>query len=216
MSETCSQSVDATGPVAVIDDDSGLRDALAELFDSAGLECQGYDSAEAYFDALERGEARAQGCAVVDVCLPGKDGMSVLRRLVRMAPGFPVIMITGHGDVPMAVEALKTGAVDFIEKPFDPDSVLNAVRQALGRSAEDQRHHALIEQVLTRLDLLTPREREVVDHMVVGQSNKEIAAQLGISPRTIEIHRARVMEKMQVGTLAELVRLMVPIESTRS
>jgi two-component system response regulator FixJ len=207
--------VDFAGTVVIVDDDMGLRDSLIDLFDGAGLESQGYDSAESFLDALDRGVVRACGCALVDVCLPGENGLTLLRRLLRVAPNFPVIMISGHSEVSMAVDALKTGAVDFIEKPFDPDRVLRIVRDAMNQCAEEQRSHAALEAVRARLELLTPREFEVADRMMAGCSNKEIAAYLGISPRTVELHRARVMKKMEVRTLAELVRLTVPMAGIR-
>ncbi|CAK0779331.1 Transcriptional regulatory protein FixJ [Azospirillaceae bacterium] len=189
--------------VAIIDDDDALRDALAELLEAVGFQTKGFHSAESFIETLPVWRA---GCALVDVRLPGMDGIALLKQIAETAPGFPVIVITGHGDVPMAVDALKTGAVDFIEKPFDPDRVLDSVKQALGRSAEVRRDQIQSEELQARLELLTPREREVMDHMVIGHSNKVIAARLGISPRTVEIHRSRVMEKMAVDTLAELVR----------
>ena len=133
--------------------------------------------------------------------------MELFRKLADVAPGFPVVILTGHGDVPMAVEALKAGAVDFIEKPFDPDRLLTSLRQALSRDAVIRETKSALEEFQALVDKLTPRECEVMDFMVLGQSNKMIAAKLGISPRTVEIYRARVMDKMQVRSLAELVRM---------
>lgn len=190
--------------IAVIDDDDDLRDALAVLIQATGWRSDLYASAE---DFLEAFPTRRATCALVDIRLPGMDGMALFRQLCEQTPGFPVVILTGHGDVPMAVEALKAGAVDFIEKPFDPDRLLDGLRQALSREAATRETRSALEQFRTLVDRLTPREREVMDFMVLGQSNKMIAAKLGISPRTVEIYRARVMDKMQVRTLAELVRL---------
>ena len=194
--------IDST--VAIIDDDDALRDALAVLVTAAGWRAEGFVCAEDFLASLDGERA---GCALIDVRLPGMDGMELFRRLAEAAPGFPVVMLTGHGDVPMAVEALKAGAVDFIEKPFDPDRLLTSLRQALSRDAEIRETKLALEEFRTLIDKLTLREREVMDLMVLGQSNKMIAAKLGISPRTVEIYRARVMDKMQVRSLAELVRL---------
>ncbi len=190
--------------VAIIDDDDALRDALAVLVTAAGWRADGYPTAEAFLASLDGERA---GCALIDVRLPGMDGMELFRRLAEVAPGFPVVILTGHGDVPMAVEALKAGAVDFIEKPFDPDRLLSSLRQALNRDAVIRESKSALEEFQGLVDKLTPRECEVMDFMVLGQSNKMIAAKLGISPRTVEIYRARVMDKMQVRSLAELVRL---------
>ncbi len=190
--------------VAIIDDDDALRDALVVLVTAAGWHADGYPSAEAFLASLDGARA---GCALIDVRLPGMDGMELFRKLAEVVPGFPVVILTGHGDVPMAVEALKAGAVDFIEKPFDPDRLLSSLRQALNRDAVIRESKSALEEFQGLVDKLTPRECEVMDFMVLGQSNKMIAAKLGISPRTVEIYRARVMDKMQVRSLAELVRL---------
>ncbi|MEI6559763.1 MAG: response regulator [Rhodospirillaceae bacterium] len=190
--------------VAIIDDDDALRDALVVLVTAAGWRADGYASAEAFLASLDGERA---GCALIDVRLPGIDGMELFRKLAEVAPGFPVVILTGHGDVPMAVEALKAGAIDFIEKPFDPDRLLTSLRQALNRDAVIRETKSAIEEFQSLVDKLTPRECEVMDFMVLGQSNKMIAAKLGISPRTVEIYRARVMDKMQVRSLAELVRM---------
>ena len=190
--------------VAIIDDDDALRDALAVLVSAAGWHADGYASAEAFLASLD--DERAS-CALLDIRLPGMDGMELFRKLADVAPGFPVVILTGHGDVPMAVEALKAGAVDFIEKPFDPDRLLSSLRQAMSRDTEIRETRSAHEEFQLLVDKLTPRECEVMDFMVLGQSNKMIAAKLGISPRTVEIYRARVMEKMEVRSLAELVRL---------
>ena len=193
--------------VAIIDDDDALRDALAVLVSATGWSVDTYASAEAFLVSLT-GSERA-GCALIDVRLPGMDGMELFRKLAEVAPGFPVVILTGHGDVSMAVEALKAGAVDFIEKPFDPDRLLASLCQAVNRDAAIRETKLALDEFQTLAARLTPRECEVMDIMVLGKSNKMIAAELGISPRTVEIYRARVMDKMQVRSLAELVRLTI-------
>ena len=190
--------------ITIIDDDDALRDALAVLVTAAGWRAVGYANAEEFLASLTGEPA---GCALIDIKLPGMDGMELLHRLAEVAPGFPSVILTGHGDVPMAVEALKAGAVDFIEKPFDPDRLLSSLKQALSRDAVLRETKLAIEEFHSLIVKLTPREREVMDFMVLGESNKTIASTLGISPRTVEVYRARVMDKMQVQSLAELVRL---------
>jgi len=190
--------------VAVIDDDDALSDALAVLLGAAGWRAECFASAEAFLESLA---GRRFGCALIDVRLPGIDGMALLRRLAGLAPGCPAVMLTGHGDVPMAVEALKAGAVDFLEKPCDPDRLLDSVRQALNRESAARESRAATEAFQSLANTLTPREAEVMELMVLGLQNKMIGAKLGISPRTVEIYRARVMEKMAVRSLAGLVRL---------
>ena len=190
--------------IAIIDDDDALRDALLVLVTAAGWQADGYASAEAFLASLD-GERPA--CALIDVRLPGMDGMELFRSLSAAAPDLPVVILTGHGDVPMAVEALKSGATDFIEKPFDPDRLLSSLRQALSHNTAIRETRSAHEEFQLLVDKLTPRECEVMDFMVLGQTNKMIAAKLGISPRTVEIYRARVMDKMQVRSLAQLVRI---------
>ena len=195
--------------IHVIDDDAAVRDALTFLFEAAGFAVRSYDSAAAF---LERAAAHGAGCVLTDVRMPDLDGLGLLRRLTELGVAMPVIVMTGHADVPLAVQALKQGAFDFIEKPFDDERLLAAVRDAL--EAGRQRHHrtAGLEAITTRLTSLTRREREVLDRMVAGSPNKTIAYDLGTSPRTIEVHRARVMEKMQARSLAELVRMVIAAE----
>lgn len=200
---------DSEPTVAIIDDDDALRDALLVMFDAAGLKAEGFASAEEF---LPVAGTRSYGCAVIDVRLPGMDGMALFKRMLAQGLGTPVVILTGHGDIPMAVEALKAGAVDFIEKPFDPDRLLGGIRQAFSREAMVRRDQKAIEELRLLLERLTPREREVMDLMVLGHSNKVIASKLGISPRTVEIYRSRVMEKMGVHTLAELVRMAMRLE----
>ncbi|WP_262265980.1 response regulator FixJ [Microvirga yunnanensis] len=194
--------------VHVIDDDVAVRQSLSFLLASDGLHVRLHDSASAFLDIL--GDTVA-GCIVTDVRMPGIDGIELLRRLNSRGLTLPVIVMTGHADVPMAVEAMKEGAVDFIEKPFDDDLFLTAVRAALSRHEQRADQEARMTEVAARANALTERERQVLEGLVAGKSNKIIAYDLSISPRTVEIYRANVMAKMQAGSLSELVRLTLMI-----
>ncbi len=189
--------------IHVVEDDQPMRDSLVELLEEAGYRARAYASGE---ELLARGTAAEPGCVVSDLRMPGIDGLTLLRRLRADGSGLPLIVITGHGDVPMAVNAMKAGAVDFLEKPFEPDALLGAIAMALrvrssGTTAEEG------ESARQRLEKLTLREHQVLEHLVAGRSNKEAAEKLGISPRTIEFHRANIMEKTGAVGLPELVRL---------
>jgi two-component system, LuxR family, response regulator FixJ len=189
--------------IHVVEDDQPMRESLVELLEEAGYKARAYASAE---ELLARGAAAEPGCVVSDLRMPGIDGMTLLRRLRADGSGLPLILITGHGDVPMAVNAMRVGAVDFLEKPFEPDALLGAIAMALrvrssGAAAEEG------DAARQRLEKLTSREHEVLEHLVAGRSNKEAAEKLGISPRTIEFHRAHIMEKTGAAGLPELVRL---------
>jgi two-component system, LuxR family, response regulator FixJ len=190
--------------VHVIDDDEALRESLAFLLGTAQVEVRTYESATAFLDTLPRAEL---GCIITDVRMPGISGVELLRRLKSLEAAFPVIVITGHGDVPLAVEAMKLGAVDFLEKPFEDDALLAAVRSALGRHEHDARREAEKAGVFERIASLSARERQVLEGLVVGNPNKTIAFDLGISPRTVEIYRANVMTKMKATSLSDLVRM---------
>lgn len=190
--------------VHVIDDDEAVRHSLAFLFESAGIPVRLYDSAMAFLAVV--GGLRT-GCILTDVRMPDLDGLALQQKLIEMGVRLPVIVMTGHGDVPVAVQALKAGAADFIEKPFDDEALLAAVRTALETSRRMREREAEIEDIAARLATLTPRERQVLDRLVAGQPNKTIAYDLGASPRTVEVHRARVMEKMGARSLSELVRM---------
>ena len=192
--------------VHVIDDDADVRQSLAFLLTSAGLTVRMHDSALAFLDVLPEIK---DGCVVTDVRMPGMDGLELQRRLRQLKARLPVIVMTGHGDVPLAVEAMKSGAVDFIEKPFDDEALLSAVRTALARHATDSERQARLAAVQARLAGLSSREREVLQGLVAGKANKVIAYDLGISARTVEVHRANVMTKMQADSLSELVRMVL-------
>jgi two-component system response regulator FixJ len=201
--------------VHVIDDDEAVRHSLAFLLRSVDIPVETYDTALAF---LERVHEAAPGCVITDVRMPGISGIDLLRRLKDSGVLLPVIVITGHADVPLAVEAMKIGAVDFIEKPFDDEVLLSAVRSAIARNESDSRQQAERAEVESRLALLSNRERDVLEGLVAGHANKRIAFDLGISPRTIEIYRANLMTKMEAASLSDLVRmaLMVGITGRRS
>ena len=196
------------GKVYVIDDDAAMRDSLDFLLDSAGFSVRLFDSAEVFLNELPNLEA---GCVVTDIRMPGIDGMELLRQL-NPAAGvrrLPVIVMTGHGDVPLAVEAMKLGALDFLEKPFDDDRLIGMIETALSQNEGGSKSEALTADMAARVASLTQRERQVMQGLVSGQSNKVIAREYDISPRTVEVYRANVMTKMQAGNLSELVRFAI-------
>ena len=190
--------------VHVIDDDEAIRESLAFLLESAQLDVKTYESANAFLETLSR---EAHGCVVTDIRMPGVSGIELLRQLKTMGVPLPVIVITGHADVPLAVEAMKSGAVDFIEKPFDDDAFLATIRSALRQHEKDARREAERSEIHSRLAALSGRERQVLEGLVAGYPNKTIAFDLGISARTVEIYRANVMTKMQANSLSDLVRM---------
>jgi two-component system, LuxR family, response regulator FixJ len=199
--------------VHVIDDDEAVRESIDFLLRSAGLSVRTYDSATSFLDAAPKIGA---GCVITDVRMPGLTGIDLLRRLQEMQIGLPVIVITGHGDVPLAVEAMKCGAVDFLEKPFDDDVLLASVRAALNRSEESAAVEAERAEIRARIGALTQRERDVLEGLVAGHPNKIIAFKLEISPRTVEIYRANLMTKMKAGSLSELVRMTLVAATAKS
>jgi two-component system response regulator FixJ len=190
--------------VHVIDDDEAMRQSMAFLLRTANLEPRTYESGSAFLEALPHVKS---GCIVTDVGMPGMTGIDLMKRLRELSVTMPVIVITGHGDVPLAVEAMKGGALDFLEKPFDDDVLLAAVRSALSAQATDSERQALNAKIRERLASLSSRERDVLEGLVAGKPNKIIAYDLGISPRTVEIYRANVMTKMNAGSLSDLVRM---------
>ena len=192
------------GTVCVIDDDEGMRESLAFLLRTAQIEANSYPSAKAFLEALPD---PSLGCVITDVRMPGLSGIDLLRRLKELKITVPVIVITGHGDVTLAVEAMKIGAVDFLEKPFDDQVLLASVEAALKQHGGEARRHTERAEIESRVATLSHREREVLDGLVAGRANKQIAFDLGISPRTVEIYRANLMNKMQAGSLSDLVRL---------
>ena len=190
--------------VHVIDDDEALRNSLAFLLRSADLEVMSHSSAAAFLDALP---LKGLTCIITDVRMPGLTGIDLLRRVRELGIEVPVIVITGHGDVPLAVEAMRFGAVDFLEKPFDDEILLQSVRAALRQQAGTAKRQSERAEIEGRLATLSPRERDVLGGLVAGRANKQIAFELGISPRTVEIYRANLMDKMQAGSLSDLVRM---------
>ncbi|MDE2133292.1 MAG: response regulator transcription factor [Alphaproteobacteria bacterium] len=192
-----------SGPVFVVDDDAGARDSLAMLLESSGYAAQCYESAVAF---LASRAPDARGCLIADVQMPDMNGLQLQNELAARRSPLSVIVVTGHGDIPVAVQAMKAGAVDFLEKPFEETVLLDSVRRALERATSAGRQDDAAKDARRRLTQLTERERQVLDLIVTGKANKVIAYELSISPRTVEIHRARVMDKMGAANLAELVR----------
>jgi len=190
--------------VHVIDDDDAVRQSLAFVLQTARMAVRTYESANAFLSALPGIEP---GCIVTDVRMPGLSGIDLLRRLNELKVGMPVIVITGHGDVQLAVEAMKVGAADFIEKPFDDEVLLAAVQSALSSAEKGVQQDSERSKVAEKLAALSGREREVLEGLVAGKPNKIIAFDLGISPRTVEIYRANVMTKMEAASLSDLVRM---------
>jgi two-component system response regulator FixJ len=195
--------------VHVVDDDAAIRESLAFLLASADLASRTYDSAGAL---LERSATLEGGCIVTDVRMPGMNGLEMMIELRRRAVSHPVIVLTGHADVSLAVEAMKAGAVDFLEKPFDDEALLSAIRAALARGGGAGMRLAERAVIAERLAQLTGRERDVFNAIVLGDSNKTAALRLGISPRTVEIYRSNVMSKMHAASLSELVRMAMQVE----
>ena len=195
--------------VYVIDDDDGVRGSLEFLLDCAGLRVRGFASADAFLKASPPLDG---ACVVTDVRMPEMTGIELVKRLKAEGFALPIIMITGHADVPLAVEAMKAGVADFIEKPFDDEALLSAIHSALQAGEKDRQGAAEAAEITARMDTLSGREREVLGGLVAGHANKVIAFDLGISPRTVEIYRANVMTKMKAASLSELVRMAMRAE----
>jgi FixJ family two-component response regulator len=190
--------------VAVIDDDDSIRVALGRLLKAAGIEPIGFSSAAQF---LSDPRNLAVECAVVDVRLPGVDGLTLQEELAHTLPHLSLVFISGHGDIPMTVNAMKKGAIDFLEKPVDGEVLLGAIRRATERTRKLKESHDKLDDLEQRFRRLTPRERQVFAMVTVGRLNKQIAFDLGISEKTVKVHRARVMEKMDAGSFADLVRM---------
>ncbi len=190
--------------VYIVDDDMMVRHLLGQVLSAAGFAARSFGSAQDFLDAAP---GLAPGCVVADVRMAGIDGLELLKMLAERDMPFPVVVISGHADVPMAVRAMKTGAVDFVEKPFSGATILDSIARAQDRLARSREETEAAEEARARLALLTEREREVLEGLAAGLPNKTVAYDLGISPRTVEAHRARIMEKMQARNLSHLVRL---------
>jgi two-component system response regulator FixJ len=197
----------------VIDDDEAVRESIEFLLRSVRLTVKSYESAAAF---LAMAPTINSGCVITDVRMPGISGIDLLRRLKELRIRLPVIVITGHGDVPLAVEAMKSGAVDFLEKPFEDDVLLTSVRTALNRSEANAQQETERAEIRARIATLTNREHEVLEGLIAGHPNKIIAFDLSISPRTVEIYRANVMTKMKAGSLSELVRMTLAVGVMKS
>lgn len=197
--------------IYIVDDDEAVRDSLSILIESAGYDVKAFDLALA---ALDRCRVQRPDCILSDVRMPGMDGIEFQEKLTENGIDAPVVIMTGHGDVRLAVRAMKAGALDFVEKPFDDQAILGSIDEAISKSRASLRPKPINPELAARLESLTAREREVLDLLVVGDPNKVIAYRLQISPRTVEIHRARVMEKMQAKSLPELVRMVIELSSS--
>ena len=199
-----SENAVAQPVVHIIDDDEGLRESLAFLLRSAAFEVKSFESAKAFLDVLPHA---APGCIITDVRMPDISGIELLRRLKELKIGVPVIVITGHGDIALAVEAMKIGAADFFEKPFDDDLLVASVRAVLRQREGQTKRGAKRAEIEHRISTLSRREKDVLTGLIEGRANKQIAFDLGISPRTVEIYRANLMNKMQADSLSDLVRM---------
>lgn len=192
--------------VFIVDDDDAVRESLAFLMKSVGMKAEAFPSAQAFLDTYH--PARA-GCLVLDIRMPGMSGLELQDRLRQMDSILPIIFITGHGDVPMAVKAIKAGAADFVQKPFRDQELIDRIREVLEEDATKRAEKLQRNEILRRMETLTEREREVMEQVVAGKANKVVAIDLNVSQRTVEIHRANVMEKMKARSLAQLVRLVM-------
>lgn len=190
--------------IHVVDDDDAIRHSIVFQLETAGFQARHYDSAEAFLDVVSQVSA---GCVLTDVRMPGLGGLELVQRLNELNFKFPVIMMTGHGDIPLAVEAMKAGVADFLEKPLDDDHLLRVVGKALAEAATPAEEAEGLRELRSRFDSLSPREQDVLIGVVAGRANKVIAFELGISPRTVEVYRAGLMAKSGAATLSQLVRM---------
>jgi FixJ family two-component response regulator len=198
--------------VYLVDDDAGVRKALSRLLRAKGYEVQSYVSAQEF---LERHDPAAPGCAVLDVAMPDLDGLALQQALTTGGSHRPVIFITGKGDIPTSVRAMKAGALDFLTKPVREKDLLDAIQRAETRDAELRLLHSELDSIQARINTLTPREREVFTHVVAGRLNKQIAGELGTVEKTIKVHRSRMMEKLGLRTVADLVRMAEKAQTSR-
>jgi len=190
--------------IFIIDDDASVRKSLSRLLRSAGFEVETFASAEQF---LEREHYEGIGCLVLDVRMPGISGIDLQDELNKADYSMPIVFITGHGNIPMGVQAMKKGAVDFLPKPFDDEELLQAVREAIEKDKEGREEHAEVHSIRGRIELLTPREYEILRYVIAGMLNKQIAYELGIAEKTVKVHRGRITEKLGVSSIADLVRL---------
>jgi len=196
--------------VFIVDDDEAVRDSLGLLLRSAGYRARCYAGAR---DFLKAFDPRDYGCLVLDIRMPGMTGLELQKHLAEIGCNIPIVFITGHGDIPMAVEAVRQGAVDFLQKPFQDQELVDRINDAMKLAAEQREGELERLEILDRIESLTAREKQVMGQVVLGKANKVIAGDLGVSQRTVEIHRARVMEKMQANSLAHLVRMVMVAEN---
>jgi len=195
--------------VYVVDDDEAVRRSLAALFGSVRLKVQTFSTGEEFLEAVSE---HSRGCLILDVRMPGMGGLELQRRLVERGTRLPILMISGHADVPMAVRALKAGAADFLEKPLNEQELLERVQGCLAQYAREEEELRVIEDTKRRLDTLTPRERQIMSFIVDGRPSKDIGSALRISPKTVDVHRAHVLEKMGISSVAELVKLVMNLQ----
>ncbi|MDH4457283.1 MAG: response regulator [Nevskia sp.] len=201
---------DAEARVFIVDDEEAVRDSIGLLLRSVGLRAQGFPDARAFLDAYR---PEQPGCLVLDIRMPRMSGLELQQELNRRGWGIPVIFISGHGDVPMAVEAMRAGAVDFLQKPFKDDELIRRVQKALDQDERLREQLSGREQIRARFDALTPREREIAARLVAGEANKVIAIELALSERTVELHRAHIMQKMEARGLAQLVQMLMRLQA---
>ena len=201
--------MDISTCVYVVEDDDAVRDSLQMMLESVGRRVESFASADSFLAAYNQSMA---GCIVLDIRMPGMNGMELQRKLNEINSILPIIFVTGHGDVPMAVEAMQQGAVDFVQKPYREQELLDKITQAMKLDEENRDSLLQRQLILANMNELTPRERDVMKQMVAGKANKVIAIELDISQRTVEIHRARVMEKLNANSLAHLVRMYLTVE----
>lgn len=210
MSESTAKTTDPI--VFVVDDDDAMRDAMAALMHTTGVACRTYPSAEAFLDALASAERDVGGCVILDIRMPGMDGLELQDALTRIGVDLPIVFISRYGDVPTAVRAMKRGATDFLALPAEGGVLRDRIASALDADVARRERRRHLAELRARTAKLSPRETEVFERVVTGQANKAIAIDLGISERTVEIHRSRVMKKMMANNLAELVRMKIALD----